>query len=91
MPRPRAAVRSYLARIGSRGGRKSRRALSGAQAREMVQVREARRAFRRFHTQAFWSFDPDYRITARDVRWVAERLMTYGGRAGWEVGAKLCR
>lgn len=85
------AVRRYLARIGARGGQKSRRALSGAQAREMVQVREARRAFRRFHTRAFWSFDPGYRITARDVAWVAERLMTHGGREGWDVGAKLCR
>lgn len=57
----------------------------------MVRVREARRAFRRFHTQAFWSFDPDYRITARDLPWVAERLMTHAGREGWQIGAKLCR
>jgi hypothetical protein len=80
-----------MARIGSVGGRRSRRSLETDEARAMVQIREARRAFRRFHTRAFWSFDPGYRVTARDVPWVAERLMTYGGREGWEIGARLCR
>lgn len=56
----------------------------------MVAVREARRAFREFHTTCFWSFDPDYRITRQDVPWVADRLMRYGGRRGWEIGARLC-
>jgi hypothetical protein len=27
----------------------------------------------------------------RDVPWVAEQLMKFGGRAGWELGARLCR
>lgn len=84
-------TRRYMARIGSVGGRRSRRSLETDEARAMVQIREARRAFRRFHTRAFWSFDPGYRVTARDVPWVAERLMTYGGREGWEIGARLCR
>lgn len=57
----------------------------------MVRLREARRAYRRFHTQCFWSFDPAYEITLGDVPWVAERLMKFGGRAGWELGARLCR
>jgi hypothetical protein len=57
----------------------------------MVRVREARRAYRDFHTACFWSFDPSYVVGADDIEWVAERLMTYGGRAGWERGAKLCR
>lgn len=56
-------------------------------AREMVRLREARRAFRRFHTQCFWFFDPEYRVRAEDIPWVAQRLMTFGGRAGWELGA----
>lgn len=54
------SVRGYLAEIGRRGGRRSRRYLSPEAAREYVP-------------------------------WVAERLMTYGGREGWEIGAKLCR
>ncbi len=57
----------------------------------MVKVREARRAFRKFQTQCFWSFDPGYVVTLADVPWVAKQLMAYGGRAGWETGAKLCR
>lgn len=65
--------------------------MSSAQARDMVKVREARRAFRKFHTLCFWSFDPDYVVTLDDVPWVAERLMQFGGRSGWEIGARLCR
>ena len=84
-------VRAYLARIGRRGGQKSRRRLDPAEAREMVRLREARRAFRRFHAQCFWSCAPDYVVTARDIPWVADQLMKFGGRRGWETGARLCR
>jgi hypothetical protein len=83
-------VRAYLAEIGRRGGRKSRRALDPETAREMVRVREARRAYRRFHTRCFWSFDPDYAIGLADVAWVAEQLRRHGGRDAWEVSRKLC-
>ena len=84
-------VKQYLSVIGRRGGQNSRRRLTAQQARDMVKVREARRAFQRFRTQCFWSFDPSYAVTLADVPWVARQLMTYGGRAGWEAGAKLCR
>lgn len=84
-------VRVYLSLIGRRGGQKSRRALSGEHARAMVQVREARRAYRKFHTQCFWSFDPSYTVTLKDVFWVAERLRTYGGAEGYRLGSHLCR
>lgn len=40
-------VRKYLSAIGQRGGQKSRRVLDAETAREMVRVREARRAYRR--------------------------------------------
>ena len=84
-------VRAYLAEIGRRGGRKSRRALDPETARTMVRVREARRVYRRFHAECFWSFDPAYRIGPSDVVWVAEQLRKHGGRDAWEVAAKLCR
>lgn len=84
-------VRRYLAKIGSRGGRKSRRVLAPAAARAMVRVREARRAFRRFRSLCFWSYRPDLVITANEVPWVAEQLMKHGNREAWRVGAKLCR
>jgi hypothetical protein len=84
-------VKKYLADIGRRGGRKSRRALSSEAARNMVRVREARRAFRRFRTTCFWWCDPDYEPGPDDVGWVAEQLMRHGGRSGWDAGARLCR
>ena len=85
------AVRKYLSSIGRKGGLASRRELSGEQARSMVRVREARRAFRRYYAQCFWSFDPNYVITGEDVPWVAEQLMKNGDREAWELGAKLSR
>lgn len=84
-------VREYLAGIGQRGGRKSRRTLDAETARRMVAVREARRAFRRFHASCFWSYRSDLVIGAGDVAWVAEQLMKHGGREAWEVGRRLCR
>ena len=70
-----ATLRDHLARIGRRGGLKSRRTLDPSTARDMVRVREARRAFRRFRATCFWSFRPDLIITLADVPWVAEQLM----------------
>jgi hypothetical protein len=84
-------LRQHLARIGRRGGLKSRRTLDAATARDMVRVREARRAFRRFRTTCFWSCRPDLVIGLADVPWVAEQLMRHGNRDAWRVGARLCR
>ena len=81
-------VRAYLT-IGRSGGRKSGRFLAPETARRMVLLREARRAYLNFHTRCFWSYDPEYRVTFRDVPWVAEQLMKFGGRAGWETAVPL--
>jgi hypothetical protein len=86
-----SAVKDYLAEIGRRGGTKSRRALDPETAREMVRVREARRAYRRFHAACFWSYRADLIITRADVPWVADQLMKHGDREAWFVGAALCR
>ena len=85
------SVRDYLAEIGRRGGRKSRRTLDPDTAREMVRVRDARRAYRRFHSRCFWSYDPACVVKSGDTAWVAEQLMKHGGHEAWEAGAKLCR
>ena len=84
------AVRTYLAEIGRKGGRKSRRALSPDAAREMVRVREARRAFRRLHAMCFWSSPPDLQVGPGDVTWVVDGLKKHGNREVWEVAARLC-
>lgn len=85
------SVRTYLTEIGRRGGQASRRVLSADDARRMVAVREARRAYRRFHAQCFWSYDPELKVTAADVDWVAEQLRKHGGWEAWQVAARLCR
>ena len=86
-----AVVRAYLSKIGKRGGRRSRRTLSSEDARQMVKVREARRAFKRFRTRCFWSYDPDSRITKSDISWVAEQLMKNGNAEAWRIAEYLCR
>lgn len=83
-------TRRYLAKIGRKGGRKSRRTLDSQTARDMVRVREARRAFRRFHASCFWSSPSDLAIGLDDVPWVAESLMKHGGREAWRIGRSLC-
>lgn len=83
-------IREYLADIGRKGGEKSRRTLDSQTARNMVKVREARRAYRRFHTSCFWSYRPDLTVGLDDVRWVAETLMKNGNREAWRVGRSLC-
>lgn len=85
-----SVTRKYLAEIGSRGGKASRRKLDPETARGMVRVREARRAYRRFHAACFWSYDPGLEIGARDVEWIARTLMKHGNREAWELGKRLC-
>lgn len=84
-------VSNYLAEIGRKGGRKSRRRLAPEQAREMVRVREARKAYRRFHALCFWFSPPDMDIGAQDVDWVREGLMRHGNREAWQFAERLCR
>ena len=83
-------VKAYLAEIGRKGGRRSRRALDAETARAMVRVREARRMYRRFHARCFWSYHPDYQVGPADVAWVAEQLRRHGGREAWSAARKLC-
>lgn len=84
-------IRNYLASIGRRGGKKSKRILNPSTARQMVMVREAKKAFKKYYSECFWSFDPDLVITNDDVNWVAEQLMKHGSRKCWEVGRSLCQ
>ncbi len=58
---------------------------------ETVRLHEARQAYLQFHTQCFWSFDPDYVVTLKDVGWVCEQLMKNGNRMAWNVAERLRR
>lgn len=74
-------IRRYLAEIGRRGGLKSRRSLDRETARGMVRLREAGRAFRRFHSVCFATLPADRPICQDDVDWIADRLVRHGGEA----------
>lgn len=84
-------VSAYLAEIGRRGGKKSRRHLSRDEARNMVRIREARRAFRAFHAQCFWFMPEDMKVTLADIPEIVRGLRLNGGRRGFLLAAKLCR
>ena len=60
-------------------------------ARDMVRVREARRAFREFHAQCFWYLRPDLQVSLDDVPEIVRGLRRNGGRRGFLVAARLCR
>jgi hypothetical protein len=83
-------IREYLRQIGREGGKASRRTLDSETARRMVAVREARRAFRRFHASCFWSCPPELEVGMNDVEWVARQLMKHGNREAWLIGRSLC-
>lgn len=86
-----APVKAYLASIGRKGGLKSRRRLSAEDARNMVRLREARRAFNLFYSQCFWYLRRDMEITRADVPEIVRGLRQNGGRRGFLLAARLCR
>ncbi|MCB0335762.1 MAG: hypothetical protein KDD62_05630 [Bdellovibrionales bacterium] len=88
---PNLGIKNYLAEIGRRGGIRRRRTLSTEESKGMLRVREARRAFKKFYSMCFWSFDPELVITQNEVAWVAEQLRKNGNRKAWELAAKLCQ
>lgn len=86
-----STIKAYLSQIGRKGGQKSRRSLPAHEARKMVKVREAKRAFKDFYAQCFWSFDENYKIKYSDISWIVEQLRKHGNRQAWDVAEKLCR
>ena len=85
------SLKGYFAAIGRKGGLKSKRALSTEQSREMLKVREARRAFRKYHAQCFWYMRRDAEITESNIPEIVRGLKANGGRQGLILAEKLCR
>ena len=54
-------------------------------------VELARKAFKDFHAQCFWSYRKDAEITEEKIPFVIRGLREHGGLAGYQVAAKLCR
>jgi hypothetical protein len=86
-----AGISRYLSEIGRKGGRKSRRALSSETARDMVRVRESRKAFRDYYAQCFWYMRRDMNITIDDIPEIVRGLRQNGGRQGFLLATRLCR
>ncbi len=85
------AIKNYLSAIGQKGGQKSKRVLTKTKAKEMVRLREAKKAYRLFYHQCFWSFDPHLKIKVNDVDWIVTQLKKCGNRETLLWVARLCR
>jgi hypothetical protein len=51
----------------------------------------ARRAFKEFFTQCFWSYDPNLVVTEEHIPLVIRELRHYGGHKGYRIAAELCQ
>jgi hypothetical protein len=51
----------------------------------------ARKAFKDFYAQCFWSYRPDAEITEDKVGFVIRGLREHGGITGYRVATELCR
>jgi hypothetical protein len=51
----------------------------------------ARKAFKDFYAQCFWSYREDAKITEEKIPFVIRGLREHGGLAGYRTAAELCR
>ena len=51
----------------------------------------ARRTFKEFYGQCFWSADPDRVIEESDIKWMIRNLRLNGGHRGYRRVVELCR
>ena len=51
----------------------------------------ARRAFKQFYAQCFWSYREDMEITEEKIPLIIRGLCAEGGLAGYRVAAELCQ
>lgn len=83
------AIKNYLSSIGRIGGAKSKRRLSATEAKAMVRIREAKRAFKQYYTECFWHLKPDLKITRDNIHIVVNGLKNYGDRKAFFLAHKL--
>ena len=84
-------TKKYMAEIGRKGGKKSRRTLDPETARMMVKVRMAQQAYKKYYVPCFWSYSNDIKITVDKIPWVVSQLRKRGDQTMWEVADRLCR
>ena len=51
----------------------------------------ARRAFKEFYAQCFWSYREDAEITEEKIPFVIHGLREHGGLPGYRIAAEICR
>ncbi len=51
----------------------------------------ARKAFKDFYAQCFWSYRDDLEITEERIPFVIRGLRLHGGHKGYAIAAELCR
>lgn len=51
----------------------------------------AKKAFREFYAQCFWSYREDIEINEDKIAFVIRGLREHGGLAGYQAAAELCR
>jgi hypothetical protein len=64
-------------------------AASGTAARQR-RIELARKAFKTFYAQCFWSYREDAEITEDKIPFVIRGLREHGGLAGYQIAAELC-
>jgi hypothetical protein len=62
-----------------------------AQSQRERRLELARKAFKEFYAQCFWSYREDLEITEEKIPFVIRGLREEGGLAGYRVAAELCR
>lgn len=66
------------------------RTMGDAEARQR-RLELARKAYRDFYAQCFWSYREDAEITEGDIPWVVRELRLNGGHRGYRVVGEICR
>jgi hypothetical protein len=51
----------------------------------------ARKAFKEFYAQCFWSYREDAEITEEDIPWLLRELRHNGGHLGYRLAGEICR
>jgi hypothetical protein len=51
----------------------------------------ARKAFKEFSAQCFWSWNEDAEITEATIPLVIQGLRLHGGHKGYKIAAELCQ
>ena len=56
---------------------------------QVRRVELARRAFKEFYAQCFWSYRRDWLVEEEDIPWLIEELRLNGGHKGYRMATAL--